>query len=138
MNEINRYGVVPATYSGSYTKEHIQNMIDALARNNITQTVTYPVRAALAARDIALMQDLIKRSKNKSTLTVWSSLGDSVDSKNLSTLIRTVGVETTYVDVPPIVWNDLKLSSAAHSSLASATLLIIGIIISTFGFFNFA
>ncbi|XP_015108950.1 protein FAM151B [Diachasma alloeum] len=131
-------GALPANFKGSYTKEHIMNMIDTLSRNNISQTVTFPVRAALAANDIVVMQDLVKKTNNyKSTLTVWSANADFVDSQNVSTLIKTVEVEKTYVDVPESVWKDLSLGSSATSSLASVTLLAAGVFISTFGFSNF-
>ncbi|XP_011314747.1 protein FAM151B [Fopius arisanus] len=134
-----QYGVMSERYNGSYTKEQIQNMLETLAKNKINQTVTYPVRAALAASDITIMTELIKNTKNyRSTLTVWSAVGDFVDRKNLSTFIKTVGVDKTYVDVPDIVWKDLNLGSSATSNLASATLMIFSVIISTFGLSNLA
>ncbi|XP_063990099.1 protein FAM151B-like [Diachasmimorpha longicaudata] len=128
-------GALPANFKGSYTKEHIQAMIDTLSKNKITQTVTFPVRATLGANDVAVMQELIKKTENyKSTLTVWSATDDFVDRQNVSTLIKTMQVGKTYVDVPENVWKELSLGSSATSLLVSATLLIVGVVISTFGF----
>ncbi|XP_015108930.1 protein FAM151A [Diachasma alloeum] len=107
-----KYGITSLQFTGSYTEEHIQNMIDTLERNKITQPITYPVRAALAADDIAVIKDLMKRTKDyQPTLTIWSPIGDLVDREELSKLIKDIGVDKTYVDVPKIIRRGLTLGS---------------------------
>ncbi|XP_063990097.1 protein FAM151B-like isoform X2 [Diachasmimorpha longicaudata] len=108
-----KYGITALQFTGSYTKDQIENMIVTLKRNRISQPITYPVRAALAADDIDVIKDLMKRTKNyHPTLTIWSPLGDFVDRDELSALIKDVGVDRTYVDVPKIIERDLSLGSS--------------------------
>ncbi|KAK0072439.1 hypothetical protein PV325_011368 [Microctonus aethiopoides] len=91
-------------------------MIDTLAKNNITQTVTYPVRAGIAANSFSLWSELLKNTtKNNSTLTIWSHELDNVDADKLSKLIRDIGVDKVYVDVPDNLWEKLNISAAADN-----------------------
>lgn len=89
-------------------------MVDTLAENHVTLPVTYPVRAGLVANDIDAVKALLKNTTfTNATLTIWSSEGDSVDAAQLSKLIREVGVDKVYVDVPKSLRNELDLSSAS-------------------------
>ncbi|XP_015173504.1 PREDICTED: protein FAM151B isoform X2 [Polistes dominula] len=112
-----RYGSEPNITEGQYTEEHIQNMVDTLTKNKVTQSVTYPVRAGLAAGDINVMKTLIDRSSSfgNATLTIWSSQGDNVDTNKLSELIKTIGIDKVYVDVPQDVWMKLDLSNGSST-----------------------
>ncbi|KAK0175227.1 hypothetical protein PV327_008993 [Microctonus hyperodae] len=100
----------------NYSQQQIQEMIDTLSKNNITQRVTYPVRAAIAANSFSLWSELLKNTtKNHPTLTIWSSELDYVDAGKLSKLIRDIGVDKVYVDVPDKLWEKLNISAAADN-----------------------
>lgn len=100
-------------------------MVDILAENHVIQPVTYPVRAGLVANDIDGVKALLKNTTfTKATLTVWSSEGDSVDAAQLSKLIKEVGVDKVYVDVPKSLRSKLNLSGA--SAMTPAVMLNLG------------
>ena len=108
-------------------------MVKTLKESNVTQTVTYPVRAALAMGDIELMKTLLKNTSKTATLTIWSSASDVVDGKQLSKLITEVGVDKVYVDVPNDVWKTLNLSKGGASYLGSSIVLtIVSMLAATF------
>ncbi|KAF7391997.1 hypothetical protein HZH68_011540 [Vespula germanica] len=113
-----RYGSEFNITEGHYTTEQIQKMVDTLTENKVTQSITYPVRAGLAANDISAMKTLMDRSSSfgNVTMTIWSSHGDQVDTKKLSELIKTIGVGKVYVDVPEDVWKNLDLTSGSSTS----------------------
>lgn len=107
-------------------------MIDTLKENQVTQPITYPVRAGLAANDIDAIKTLLKNTTfTNATLTIWSSEGDSVDAAKLSKLIKDVGLGRVYVDVPEDLKSKLELSAASTMSSAminlgaSMTLLVL-------------
>lgn len=103
-------------------------MIDTLKENKVSQSITYPVRAGLAANDISAMKTLMERSSSfgNVTMTIWSSQGDQVDTKKLSELITTIGVDKVYVDVPEDVWNNLDLTSGSSTfNLATMTAMMV-------------
>ncbi|XP_076766119.1 protein FAM151B [Xylocopa sonorina] len=133
-----RYGVDANITEGRYTKDNVKDMIQALTKQQITQPITYPVRAGLAANDTdaikALMKDSSSQMKNV-TLTVWSSEGDKVDAERLSALIKDVGVDKVYVDVPQDLMKNLSLmtgaSSANVASVTLATSLALAALLST-------
>ena len=131
-----RYGVKPNVTEGSYTKEQVQAMIDTVKGQNITQPITYPVRAGLAANDIEVMKSLIQKSSQKDvSLTIWSSEGDKVDAQKLSTLIKEIGVKKVYVDVPADLMKQLQLSGASSLSVTTMMMvpsLLISMFLSTF------
>lgn len=110
-----RYGSESHITEGQYTEEQIEKMVDTLTKNKVAQSVTYPVRAGLAANDINVMKTLIDRSSSfgNATLTIWSSQGDKVDTNKLSQLIKTIGIDKVYVDVPEDVWSKLDLSNGS-------------------------
>lgn len=109
-----------------YTEKQIQEMIDILKKQKVTQSITYPVRAGLAANDIQVIKSLLEKSSEmkNATLTVWSSEGDKVDPEQLSALIRDVGVKKVFVDVPQDLLNKLRFSGASSVSVASVALAV--------------
>lgn len=105
-------------------------MIDVVGQSNTKQSITYPVRAGLAAADVQLFKDLLKdTSAHESTLTVWSSPDDTVDVAALSKFIKDVGVENVYVDVPDQVWSKLNISGA-NSFTTSFIVLFVSLVMS--------
>ncbi|GAB1863257.1 Fam151b protein [Camponotus japonicus] len=119
-----RYGKDFNITEGRYSSEQLQTMINALKENEVTQSVTYPVRAGLAANDIDGIKTLLKNTTfTNATLTIWSSEGDSVDAAKLSKLIKDVGLDKVYVDVPEDLKNKLELSAA---STMSSTMINLG------------
>ncbi|KAG7213402.1 hypothetical protein KM043_002687 [Ampulex compressa] len=109
-----RYGSKLNITEGRYTEEHVRTMIDALQESKVTQPVTYPVRAGLVANGVDSVKSLMKNSSFLSnvTLTIWSSEGDEVNAVALSKLIRDMGVDKVYVDVPKDLWKKLRVSAA--------------------------
>ena len=90
-------------------------MEEALKRNNVTQPVTFPVRAGLAARSADTLTRL-KDSVDNSTFTIWSSQSDVVDANLLRTLIVDVlGRDRVFVDVPKNLMDKLNLTSTETS-----------------------
>ncbi|CAL1677891.1 unnamed protein product [Lasius platythorax] len=121
-----RYGKEFNITEGRYSTKQIQTMLDALKENKVTQPVTYPVRAGLAANDVDAIKTLLNTTSLKSaTLTIWSSEGDSVDVAKLSKLITEVGVDKVYVDVPEDLKSKLNLSAA--STMSPAAMMNLGV-----------
>lgn len=109
-----RYGKESNITKGRYTTEQLKKMIDILAENRVSQPVTYPIRAGLAANDIDGIKALLKNTTfTNATLTIWSSEGDSVDAAQLSKLIKEVGIDKVYMDVPKDLRSKLNLSGAS-------------------------
>ncbi|XP_012524870.2 protein FAM151B isoform X2 [Monomorium pharaonis] len=120
-----RYGKEHNITKGRYNTEQLKKMVDIVAENRVSQPVTYPVRAGLAANDIDGVKALLKNTTStNATLTIWSSEGDFVDAAQLSKLIREVGVDKVYVDVP----NDLrsKLNFSGASAMIPAMMINLG------------
>ncbi|KAG6798761.1 hypothetical protein HZU73_05564 [Apis mellifera caucasica] len=122
-----------------YTEQQIQRMINTLTEQQVTQSVTYPVRAGLAANDINVMKTLMENSTasgiKNATLTVWSGEGDKVNAEKLSQMIREIGVEKVYVDVPKELLDKLRLSAASSperpATLVLAATLFLAVSLST-------
>lgn len=106
----------------SYTKEQIDEMLETIKTNSITQTVTFPVRAGIAAESLDNMK-LLLQNVSDSTLTIWSSEGDNVNVTNLRNLIKSVGLDKVYVDVPADLQGQLHLDTLSSSSLSSFSFL---------------
>ncbi|CAL7934630.1 unnamed protein product [Xylocopa violacea] len=120
-----RYGKESNITEGRYTEDDAKAMLEELKKQQITQPITYPVRAGLAANDTDVIKSLMKSSSELTknvTLTVWSSTGDKVDAARLSTLIKEIGVGKVYVDVPQDLMKSLNLSGASNANVASVTL----------------
>lgn len=99
-------------------------MLEAVADSNIKQPVTYPVRAGLVANDTKFVKTLLE-NRTLSTLTIWSSEGDFVDAAQLSNLIKQVGTDKVYLDVPEKLKNQLHFSSASTIVKNLGTLLAV-------------
>lgn len=126
-----RYGSKFNIIKGSYTEEQTKKMIAAIAESNTKQSITYPVRAGLAANSITVLSNLLKEtSANAPTLTIWSSENDTVDAAALSALVKEIGVDKVYIDVPEDLWLKIDLSSAAQSAAATSFALV-GSVIAT-------
>ncbi|XP_018327446.1 protein FAM151B isoform X2 [Agrilus planipennis] len=93
---------------GTYTKGHIQSMLNVIEENKPTQKITFPVRAGIAAESLGNMQLLLQSVAN-SSLTIWSSEGDPVNVEHLKTLIMTIGLGSVYIDVPKDLFDQLGL-----------------------------
>ncbi|CAB3372753.1 Hypothetical predicted protein [Cloeon dipterum] len=96
-----RYGidVFPPIVSGEYTMEMAEGMLKALADNQITQPVTFPVRAALTANSESAILALLEGTPN-STLTLWGPETDYVNVAALKEVVIKVGRERVYMDIP--------------------------------------
>nr|CAD7425926.1 unnamed protein product [Timema monikensis] len=106
-----RYGA-PNITSGRYELEHITSMKEALARNNITQPVTFPVQAILAAQSIDTLPDLLNVSSiNDTTLTIWLSEVEAINITQLKKLIDIVGKNRVYLDLPESIMDQLSSST---------------------------
>lgn len=118
-----RYGEKENITEGRYTEEQVQRMIDSVTEQHVKQPVTYPVRAGLAANDISAIKKLMENSTalKDATLTIWSSEGDHVNTEELSKLVRDIGTDKIYLDVPDDLKKMIDFSGAAS---LSATLLI--------------
>ncbi|KOB76696.1 Uncharacterized protein OBRU01_05300, partial [Operophtera brumata] len=101
---------------GEYSRTQIGAMIKAVDRNHVNQTVTFAVRAGLASNSQPVLLDLMRETARfNCSLTVWSSQGDPVKPERLRALIRTVGLEKIYLDVPSAVAQELNLPGPATS-----------------------
>ncbi|XP_042868540.1 protein FAM151B-like [Penaeus japonicus] len=84
---------------GSYTKEMVEEMVTTLEKNNISQSITFPIRAAFVGESLENLEWLLD-SVPDSTITIWSSESDKVDVVDLITLSDNVGEDAVYVDLP--------------------------------------
>lgn len=115
--------------SSSYTDAQIKEMLETIQKNRVTQAVTFPVRAGIAAESLENMK-LLLANVSDSTLTIWSSEGDKVNVTNLRELIRTVGLDKVYVDVPEDLQKQLRLDTLSSSSVTQfsfSSLLVIAL-----------
>ncbi|XP_066146608.1 protein FAM151B isoform X2 [Euwallacea fornicatus] len=95
--------------TGGYKSSQISDMVDVIKNNKISQNITFPVRAGLAAQSIDLLVNLTEQVPN-STLTIWSSLEDNVDTEKLRLLIKKNGLNKTFIDVPRELLEKLHLN----------------------------
>lgn len=119
-------------YSGNgtaiYSDKHVDDMLKTIRENNVTQSITFPVRASIAAHSLTQMQTLLKNVTD-STLTIWSN-DDIIDVKKLNELIVTVGVNKTYLDIPEDIMKQLTLRGNG-SALKPTTAGICAVLIAT-------
>lgn len=94
-----------------YSMDQMNEMIKVIQDNNITQDITFAVRAGTAAQSFDEMK-LLKDGVNNCTLTIWSSEGDNVDVPKLRDLIFEYGIKRVYVDVPKDLLDRLDLGNA--------------------------
>lgn len=88
--------------SDSYTDSQINSMLEEIQKNDVKQSITFPVRAAIAAESERQMLQLLKAIPD-STLTIWSG-EETVNVEKLRRVIETAGLNNVYLDVP----NDLR------------------------------
>ena len=100
-----------------------------LRQGGVTGPVTVPLRAALAARSRQEILDFLERVDTEDTedvlnvtITLWGGAEDSVDMELLYQLVREVGQERVYVDVP--FQYDPPARSERHLSSASLSLVM--------------
>jgi len=90
----------------TYTKEMADEMVAVLKENSITQSITYPIRAAYVASSLDVLVDLVAATNalpgrsDDCSITVWSSASDDVDVDGLVQLQERLGVEYVYFDLP--------------------------------------
>lgn len=103
---------------GSYTREQINAMIDGVRKNNVKNSLTFPVRAGIAANSLDELIYLYNELKNDNhvTFTIWSSESDFVDVEGLRKMIFAFGIDKIYIDVPDILYNQLQLDNDPHSN----------------------
>lgn len=103
-----RFGPDPTSWplkivnEGSYSKVNVQELHDTLNEFEISsEKITFPVRAGLltSLESQGNIMSLLSEFP-KSTLTIWSGIYDQVDVPALMNLIKTVGQERIYIDVP--------------------------------------
>ena len=103
--------------------KQLKKMLEVVTDSQINLPITYPVRAGLATNDIDGMKMLLNNttSTGGATLTIWSLKDDYVDVVKLSKLIKELGVDKVYLDVPEDLRNQLNFSSA--STMTSAVMM---------------
>ncbi|XP_023248514.1 protein FAM151A isoform X2 [Copidosoma floridanum] len=121
-----------ANTTANYTSEQINEMLKLVtSRKNTNQSITYPVRAIFAAND----KDGFKRLLNNTamhTLTIWSLEGDVVNATLLSKVIKNIGLDKVYLDVPATLYQKLDLSNSAPAAKNSLIILLAAMITTFF------
>lgn len=98
-----------------YTDDQIDEMIEAIKSTNSTeQEITFAVRAGIAAQSFDQTNKL--KEITDSTLTIWSSEGDYVDTDLLRRLIFDYGLDRVYLDVPKELSDQLHLDDDGNSA----------------------
>ncbi|KAI4463499.1 menorin (dendritic branching protein) [Holotrichia oblita] len=119
-------------YSGSdiaiYDNSQIASMLTTIHTNNVSQSITFPVRASIAAHSLSQMQTLLSNVSG-STLTIWSN-DDIINVTKLNELIMTVGVNKTYLDLPDNIMKQLDLTGDG-SALKPTIMMICALLIAT-------
>ncbi|XP_050308171.1 protein FAM151B [Anthonomus grandis grandis] len=118
-----------ANMTGSYSSDEIEEMIETVKKNNVSAEITFPVRAGLAAESVDLLVNLTSEFEG-STLTIWSSEGDHVDVDKLRKLIKTVGLNKTYVDVPSDLKEKLHLDNLGGGAGQFKSVSLVGLLVS--------
>uniref|UniRef100_A0A1W7R767 Putative conserved secreted protein n=1 Tax=Aedes albopictus TaxID=7160 RepID=A0A1W7R767_AEDAL len=107
-----------SSLEGCYTKEHINAMTSTIKENLSDEhgkSITFPVRAGIAANSLehlTLLYETLKEKHNV-TFTIWSSENDAVDVEKLRQFIFNFGVNKVYVDVPTDLKNQLHLGNVS-------------------------
>ncbi|KAJ8951027.1 hypothetical protein NQ318_006412 [Aromia moschata] len=122
-----------ANMTGSYNDSQVTSMLNAISQNNVTHNITFPVRAGLAAESLSQMQNLVANVTN-STLTLWSSEGDSVNVTNLRTLIGQIGIRKIFVDVPEDLRSQLRLDTLPSGSEATVPAVMVPMLVGLVAF----
>nr|CAH7763598.1 unnamed protein product [Callosobruchus chinensis] len=94
---------------GKYRDSDIETMLHVINSNDILNEITFPVRAGLAAESLDELLRLLKVVKN-STLTLWSHENDNVNLNKLNNVIKEIGCDRIYIDVPESLRKQLVTS----------------------------
>ncbi|XP_055636457.1 protein FAM151B [Toxorhynchites rutilus septentrionalis] len=100
---------------GNYSNVDVERMINVIRSNEIDvagYSLTFPIRAGIAAcslEELAYLYRTLKDS-NDITFTIWSGVEDAVDVDKLKLVMKTIGLNKIYVDVPEILRAQLNLS----------------------------
>ncbi|KAF7992789.1 hypothetical protein HCN44_005133 [Aphidius gifuensis] len=110
----------------SYTKENIDAMLEKIKMITSTQPITYPVRANLAVNSISVLSDLIEKSKNNNaSLTIWTAKDDTFNKTLLDKLIKDIGSDKVYVDLPTDKPKSSAIRFGANTIGITLTLLLV-------------
>jgi len=91
---------LPIIKGHKYTEDQAVEMLNLLKNNNIdisSTSVTFPLRAGLAANSKKFIEHLL--GAGRTTITLWSAIDDDVDMTKLYDLYDTEK-SRIYVDVP--------------------------------------
>ena len=106
-------------------------MLNAIKDSNVSNEITFPIRAGIAAQSITQLDHLYNSLKdtNICTFTIWSSATDYVDAVKLCNLIHHFGFEKMYMDVPEVLSSRLDLSVACSGFMTVANNLIMAVMV---------
>ena len=76
----------------------MEELYQTLTNSGLTAPITIPLRAALAARSSQEILSYLGRVEH--TVTLWGGATDHVDLQLLYQLVRDIGSDRVYVDVP--------------------------------------
>ncbi|XP_045480815.1 protein FAM151B isoform X2 [Harmonia axyridis] len=97
-----------STHNSGYTFPQIEEMLYTLKQNEVSQRITFPVRAGLVAESQDQMTMLLRN--NSHTLTVWSGARDEgFDVAKLNEVLDSIESGRVYVDVPETLRNRLNI-----------------------------
>ncbi|CRK91686.1 CLUMA_CG005334, isoform A, partial [Clunio marinus] len=115
---------------GHYTQEQVDAMINVIKENNITNQITFPVRAGIASQSVTELDHLYRslNMTNAITFTLWSSVNDSVNVEKLRDMIFHFGVDKVYIDIPEELFNQLNLDNERNSSRLLKPLMLLSLI----------
>ena len=120
---------------GQYSTSHTNEMVKEL--NKPSHSVTFPVRACYVAndeKDSDILGKLLEATKGQnSTLTIWSAKDDVVNATKLSEVIKRIGLDKIYLDVPMELRQQLDLNSA-FGARSSASLLLSSVLVALMAF----
>jgi len=106
-------------------------MLKALSDNQITQPVTFPVRASLTAHSMDVMLRLLGETTN-STLTLWGPATDVVDVPALKQVVEAVGRTRVYMDLPEKLKDELTNGTSRGISGGSMLGALVSVVASVF------
>lgn len=101
----------PDFKEGKYTEQQVAEMVNGIKSNNITNDITFPVRAGIASQSISELSHLYQslNETNNVSFTLWSPESDFINIDKLREFIVHFGVEKVYVDLPSNISEMLDL-----------------------------
>ena len=106
-------------------------MLNAIKASNISNPITFPIRAGIAAQSVNQLNRLYS-SLNEThdvTFTIWSSAPDYVDALQLCNLIHHFGFDKMYMDVPEVLSSRLDLSVPCSGFMTTANNLMMSVLV---------